>query len=253
MPAVGWWLGGDETVSFEEARAIALRYGDFRGWIYPVLLAMEHEVTRVYGLWLSPSQALVCPRLRVLQMLEPYYVRPDWVWASMSGSLIHRRLASLAYEGAMQELHLEAAVAVPVGSNLVPLPVQGTADLYLPGEKRLIDIKTTSRNLEEFPRLEHEMQVNIYAWLLRENGYEVAEAQLWYVSQGLQRSRVPRKLVEVELLPHEEVESLLVALGEPLARYRETGELPPCTCPGRGFVYPHLCEVVGGEFYERAA
>lgn len=240
MPAVGWWLGGDETVSFEEARAIALRYGDFRGWIYPVLVALEHEVTRVYGLWLSPSQALVCPRMRVLQILEPYYVRLDWSWAALGGSLIHRRLAEMEYEGALQELHLESAIAVPVNGTPVPLPVQGTADLYLPGERRLVDIKTTSR-VPSTPRLEHEMQVNIYAWLLRENGYEVEEAQLWYVSQGLKESRVQRKLVEVELLPHEEVESLLVALGEPLARYRETGELPPCTCNGRSFVYPHLC------------
>lgn len=240
VPAVGWWLDDGELVSFADAREKALREGSFRGWILPVLVAMEEQVREERGLWVSPSQALVCPRLRVLQLTEPYYVRPEWVWAAMSGSAIHRRLADVRLEGALQEIPLRGSVEVRLDGKEVAFPVQGTADLYLPGERRLIDIKTTGKRILE-PLAEHELQVNIYAWLLRENGYPVEHAELWYVQQGLRNGRVQRRLVRVEILPHEEVTALLEAIAEPLARYVEEGVLPGCRCTQKAFVYPELC------------
>ncbi|MCX2726028.1 PD-(D/E)XK nuclease family protein [Thermomicrobium sp. 4228-Ro] len=243
MPAVGWWLGEGELVPFEEAREVAAREGMFEGWILPVLVAMEEQAKQERGLWVSPSQALVCPRLRVLQLAEPYYVKPEWVWAAMNGSAIHRRIAEVgvgALEGYLHELPLAATVRVSVGIGEVDFPVQGTADLYIPGEARLIDVKTTSKRVQA-SSAEHELQVNIYAWLLRENGYPVERAELWYAQPGLRNGRVQRQLVPVELLPQEEVTELLVAIAEPLARYVEEGVLPDCRCVQRPFVYPDLC------------
>jgi CRISPR/Cas system-associated exonuclease Cas4 (RecB family) len=253
MPAVGWWLGEDEVVSFEEAREVAVRRGDFEGWILPVLVAMEEQAKQERGLWVSPSQALVCPRLRVLQLSEPYYVRPEWVWAAMNGSAIHRWIAEVggrALDGYLHEVPLAAAVRLRVKGAEVEFPVKGTADLYVPSEARLVDVKTTSKRLWtqsgmnkwlEPRRVEHELQVNIYAWLLREQGYPVETAQLWYVQPGLPSGRVERQVVPVELLPHEEVEELLVAIAEPLAWYAAEGVLPECRCKERPFVYPDLC------------
>jgi CRISPR/Cas system-associated exonuclease Cas4 (RecB family) len=245
MPAVGWWLGEDEVISFEEAREVAIREGEFAGWILPVLVAMEEQAKRIRGLWVAPSQALVCPRLRVLQLSEPYYVRPEWVWAAMNGSAIHRWVAEVgALEGCLHELELAAVVRVGLGEGEVDFPVQGTADLYIPREARLLDVKTTSRwmGASSAPKLlEHELQVNIYAWLLRENGYPVERAELWYAQPGIRNGRVERRLVPVELLPHEEVGELLVAIAEPLGRYVAEGVLPDCRCIQRPFVYPDLC------------
>jgi len=250
MPAVGWWLGDEETISFAEARRIAESRGEFEGWILPILVAMEEQATRSRGLWVSPSQALVCPRLRVLQLSEPYYVKPEWVWAAMNGSAIHRWVAEVgALEGCLHELGLAATVRVRVSGGEVDFLVQGTADLYIPREARLLDVKTTSRPLGAArspmvtKTLEHELQVNIYAWLLRENGYPVERAELWYVQPGLRSGKVERQLVSVELLPHEEVGELLAAIAEPLARYREEGTLPECRCSQRPFVYPDLCKL----------
>jgi CRISPR/Cas system-associated exonuclease Cas4 (RecB family) len=253
MPAVGWWLGEGELVSFEDAREVAAREGVFEGWILPILVAMEEQAKQERGLWVSPSQALVCPRLRVLQLSEPYYVRPEWVWAAMNGSAIHRWIAEVgvgALEGYLHELQLAATVRVRVSGGEVDFPVQGTADLYIPGEARLVDVKTTSKRVQASSAtshrfvaktLEHELQVNIYAWLLRENGYPVERAELWYAQPGLRNGRVQRQLVPVELLPHEEVAELLVAIAEPLARYVEEGVLPECRCTQKSFVYPELC------------
>jgi len=250
MPAVGWWLGEDVTISFAEAREQAMREGEFAGWILPILVAMEEQATRQRGLWVSPSQALVCPRLRVLQLEKPYYVRPEWVWAAMNGTAIHHWMAEVgALEGCFHELPLAARLTVRLGKRDVEFPVQGTADLYIPAEARLVDVKTTSRRLwgssSKVPRaLEHEFQVNIYAWLLRESGYPVERAELWYAQPGLRNGRVERQLVVVELLPHEEVGELLVAIAEPLVRYLEEGRLPECRCQERPFIYPDLCREV---------
>ena len=249
MPAVGWWLGDEELVSFEEARRVAEVEGAFEGWILPVLVAMERQAKQERGLWVSPSQALVCPRLRVLQLTEPYYVRPEWVWAAMNGSAIHQRVAEVGVgvlEGYLYELPLASKVRVRLGGVEVDFPVRGTVDLYIPREARLVDVKTTSRSVEvsrgsEVKTLEHELQVNVYAWLLREEGYPVERAELWYVQPGLRKGKVQRQLVAVELLPHEEVEELLAAIAEPLARYAEEGVLPECRCSQRPFVYPDLC------------
>jgi CRISPR/Cas system-associated exonuclease Cas4 (RecB family) len=260
MPAVGWWLSEGSLVSFEEAREVAAREGEFAGWILPILVAMEEQAKRLKGLWVSPSQALVCPRLRVLQLTEPYYVKPEWVWAAMNGSAIHHWMAEVgALEGYLYEIPLSASVRVPLGGSEVDFPVQGTADLYIPAEARLVDVKTTSRRLwgstgsgqrVEPKTLEHELQVNIYAWLLRENGYAVERAELWYAQPGLRGGRVERQLVPVELLPHEEVGELLVAIASPLARYLAEGVLPECRCIQRPFVYPDLCSAVPREAKE---
>jgi CRISPR/Cas system-associated exonuclease Cas4 (RecB family) len=183
--------------------------------------------------------------LRVLQLSEPYYVKPEWVWAAMNGSAIHRWVAEVgALEGCLHELEVAAQVRVRLGEGEVDFPVQGTADLYIPREARLVDVKTTSRwvGASRAPKLlEHELQVNIYAWLLRESGYPVERAELWYAQPGLHKGRVERRLVPVELLPHEEVGALLVAIAEPLARYVTEGALPDCRCTRRPFVYPDLC------------
>ena len=233
MPVVGWVSDG-ELVPFAEAERVAERFGDWRGWTLFALQAMREQVARVDGLWVSPSQALECPRLRILKPVVPYYVNPDYTWAALVGSAVHARI--LVGEG----VELELSAELDVGEHVIP--VKGRCDYYRDGV--IYDVKVTSRLVQEV-KLEHVFQVNVYKWLLEENGYAVDAARIWYVSP-YQRG-VKRRVVEVELFPHEEVEDWLRDVAAPLVRFRETGELPPCRCENTSFFYPHPCHVEGVE------
>ena len=63
--------------------------------------------------------------------------------------------------------------------------VVGTVDAYYPEHKRLVDHKTT-RWLKKanLPYGDHEKQVNIYRWLLENNGFEVDRMFLHYIDMS---------------------------------------------------------------------
>lgn len=244
MPAVGWWLWDGSTIRFEEAREEAEREGHFAGVPYPVLLALEEQHRRVDGAWLSPSGALECPRLRLRKRGHDYFVRLDWSWAAMVGTAVHNRIAAVLgdQEHVLSEQKLRTEVPVLVGSVSVPVLVEGTVDCFFPSRGLLIDFKTTSRSYAE-PPLEHVIQVNLYRFLLEQNGYRVREARLWYAIPGLQSGRLRSVLHPVPLFPEQELLVMVHELAEPYARYLALGEEPACRCMGRSMVYPNLCEV----------
>jgi hypothetical protein len=134
MPVIGWMLDG-EIVTFEEAERFAERYGDWRGWTPFALEAMRKQVARTDGLWISPSQALECPRLRILKPAVPYYVNPEYTWAALVGSAVHARI--LVGEG----VELPLSADLDVGDESIP--VMGTCDYFRDGV--LYDVKVTSR------------------------------------------------------------------------------------------------------------
>jgi hypothetical protein len=60
--------------------------------------------------------------------------------------------------------------------------VVGTVDRYYPSLRRIVDFKTTRwLKPENLPYGSHEVQANIYAYLMRENGHEVDEAFIQYI------------------------------------------------------------------------
>lgn len=60
--------------------------------------------------------------------------------------------------------------------------VVGTIDKYYTGAKRLIDYKTTRwLKVGNLPYGSHEVQINIYAYLMRESGHEVDSAAIQYI------------------------------------------------------------------------
>lgn len=240
MPAVGWVLPSGELVTFAEARARAVEQGAFCGLPLPVLLAFERQHQRVDGAWLSPSQLLECPRKRILMAQRDYYVRLDYTWAALVGTAIHA-LISTGVDGACTEKMLEAVLHVPIDGETAPVLVKGTVDYYDPTTQRLIDFKTTSREVTD-PSLEHTLQVNAYRWLLEQQGYTVKEAYLWYARPGLNRrgQRFRSRLLPVELFAPEELEQMLLELALPYAQYLKTGELPACRCRWSSLV-PNLC------------
>lgn len=58
----------------------------------------------------------------------------------------------------------------------------GTVDRYYASSKRIVDFKTTRwLKPSNLPYGSHEVQVNIYAYLMRKNGYEVDSAAIQYI------------------------------------------------------------------------
>jgi len=52
--------------------------------------------------------------------------------------------------------------------------LKGHVDLYIKSAKTVVDWKTTTKkNMSKFPSLQQRMQVQLYGYLLEENGYEV--------------------------------------------------------------------------------
>jgi len=199
---------------------------------------LEHQVTRrTDGLWVSPSQALECPRLRILKPVVPYYVRIDYTWAALLGSALH----AAVLRGETTELFLEGEVRV----DGIPVPVKGTCDYYDAETGTVYDIKLTSR-FRDLPKLEHVFQVNVYRWLLETNGYPVSALKIWYVTP-YRDGAVKRELVTVERFPREEVEAWLAEVARPLVVFQDRGELPACRCQYRGSLEPHPCQVEGAE------
>lgn len=61
--------------------------------------------------------------------------------------------------------------------------VVGMTDRYYPDQKRLIDYKTTQRIYPQLlPYGSHEVQVNLYAHMLRQQGFDVETLAIQYVS-----------------------------------------------------------------------
>jgi CRISPR/Cas system-associated exonuclease Cas4 (RecB family) len=83
--------------------------------------------------------------------------------------------------------HIAEAIkmADPFGDNFVieqevrTNDLKGHVDLYIKSAKKVVDWKTTTlKSLERFPSSQQKIQINLYAYLLKENGYEVERVAL---------------------------------------------------------------------------
>lgn len=185
---------------------------------------------------LTPSGAERCDRQKFLKAEHPYLLQIDKLWLPSMGTAIH---AWLEGDDDHHELFLKSEVTVDIDGEPVTVPVQGTIDHYDEDHKRITDYKTVSsfqyydaernkRVPRKFPEPHHVVQVNLYAWLARQNGYEVESAQIWYAR--LERSAT-RRMVPVELWKPQHAELALVEYAEPIARALHTGDLPPALPP----------------------
>jgi CRISPR/Cas system-associated exonuclease Cas4 (RecB family) len=228
VPHVGWEVDG-VRYSLEEALEIAQREKTFYGFPPSVLKALTQE-TRT-EIRLSPSSASGCKRRRILEMLEPYYLDPEKLWAAAIGRAVHEWLQNIPEEGVIRELEL----TMPLDVYGVTVPLVGRIDYYDPERKLLLDYKTVSeftnwnsktgkRELLELPAPDHVLQVNLYSLLLRYNGYSVEEAAIWYVRV---HKTATRRIYPVELWDEEEAYLWAVELAAPLAEAVKTGKLPP--------------------------
>jgi hypothetical protein len=234
MPHIGWVVKGKKT-SLADALVIAEETGHFER--FPPAALRKMHVTDRAPLNFSPSTAMACIRQRMLREVEPYYLDPDNQWSMTRGSAVHLYLDEGIKGMSETSLGTTLRFANQETGEIHEVHMSGTMDYYDRKRKRIIDYKTTrtffvpssggGRVSKSYPTPEHELQVNLYAFLCRENNMEVDTAFIWYLSQA-----DGRKMVPVELWSAEEARETAHNLASFLIEPRTTGALPPAFQPG---------------------
>lgn len=221
MPAIGFEVGG-ERFSYELSYQLAQQDGLWEGFPPSALRALEEH--RVDGYWLSPSAAGGCPRQRILQIQEDYYIPLEKQWTALVGRAIHTTLAHHA-EGESVEQTLSCALPVTLRSGeTIQSELRGTPD-YLEGG-RLYDYKTVTTWRNTFPEEHHIIQLQLYYYLCARNGIDINELVLWYIRQSTSKGEARRLAVRIEPWDLQDIETIAEELAEPLAWFQHTGELP---------------------------
>jgi hypothetical protein len=111
----------------------------------------------------------------VLTGLLDYYLNPGDVMPMLRGSVMHLGLEAIMPKGAniMKERRLEGEFA--------GRPISGQVDLYYPDYARLEDWKTC-KTIPKVIKNSHLIQLAIYAWLLKLNGFPVESAAINYAN-----------------------------------------------------------------------
>lgn len=152
----------------------------------------------------------------------------DRLWALL-GTAVHKLLAENFHENIWPEGHLETEV----NSH----SVSGTFDIYKFEEKEVQDFKVTS--VWAFllgTKSEWEQQLNLYAALLRREGYEVELLSVSAILRDWQASKknddgypqIPFLRKTIDCWPPERAEEFLVDSVRRAVKAK-AGEYPPCT------------------------
>jgi hypothetical protein len=172
------------------------------------------------------------PRIRVLRKRNRDKLTEDVAdrLYSLLGQSVHTILERAAVEGALAEVRLYA--------NVDGLRISGQLDhaVFLPGYGLLQDYKLCSL-WTDTKKPEWIQQINMLAWLLRANGYDVTKGQIVPIYRDWSKARARREpgypqhqsqLVDIELWPDEDV---LKFVRERIKAHvdAEMGELPNCT------------------------
>lgn len=123
------------------------------------------------------------------------------------------------------------------------MTISGTFDLYDKTTFKLQDYKTCSTWAYMFPdsKTSWQAQLNVYAYMMRENGYDVREASIvaifkdWSKSKVVQNADYPKQPVveiPIKLYTHEKIGEYIKERVR-LHKQAEAGNIPECTSKER--------------------
>lgn len=157
------------TITIDECLQCSLDRDNTCGYDYALLKGMFYGSDRS-GIHVTDLTG--CLRKAYLDKEKP---KPQWV---------HERLV-LFIGTAMHGFLEEGDEYIDAELSLEAFGVRGTADVVYKADGRVIDYKTTRwLNPSKLPYGSHELQVNIYAQLLRGMGREVSDLFIQYIDMS---------------------------------------------------------------------
>ena len=138
-----------------------------------VLTAKDKTRARSTQVRIGPSEVGGCRRRTYYRLHEQPKTNLTLRLPAIMGTAIHKTIEEAFYrEDPFGEKYV---LEMEVEFN----GLMGHVDLYMPDKKELVDWKTTKlKSIKTFPSHEQKMQVNLYGYLLRNNGYELETVTL---------------------------------------------------------------------------
>lgn len=176
-------------VSHDECRACSLRPLHPCGMPPDILEGMREENDEYEGSEFTPSTLLECDRRTVLYTSRDHWLDPSKAWYLMRGHMIHNYMEKLKYpDGAAVCLVREKRLTTVVETSCGPQKISGKMDLVVVREITtepiggdgkgmhkvarcsIVDYKSKNGLNHDFtsPDRKHQMQLNVYAWLVQE-------------------------------------------------------------------------------------
>jgi hypothetical protein len=146
---------------------------DLQGMLSKSLLALDGQRDRSKQVEVGPSSIGGCRRRVWHDLKQTPKLNQTESLAAIMGTFIHAGIA----EAIKRE--------DPFGDNFIIEQevskgnLKGHVDLFIKDQGIVVDWKTTKvKSLRYFPSTQQRMQVQVYGWLLSENGYEVKQVSL---------------------------------------------------------------------------
>lgn len=151
---------------------------DIGNKLLEVLIAKDSTRGRGTQLNIGPSEVGGCRRRVYYRTHEQPKTNSTLRLAAIMGTSIHKTIEEAFYRiDPFQEKYILEMEVAHEG-------LTGHIDLYMPLEKELVDWKTIKlKNAKKFPTQEQKMQVHLYGYLLRKNGYELDTVTLVAISR----------------------------------------------------------------------
>jgi hypothetical protein len=223
VPAIGFRTAAGLDVPYAEALRMAQEAGLWEGFPPSAIRAMQDH--RVDGYWLSPSAAGGCPRQKLIQTQEDYFLKLEKQWTPMVGKAIHATLAGHSVDTGDTEQTLSCDLVVTLrNGDTVHSELRGTPDHI--EDRRLYDYKTVTTWRNNIPDTHHIVQIQLYYYLCKRNAIEIDELILWYVRQSASNGEIRRQGFVIEKWDIHDIEGIAEELAEPIAWFQKTGELP---------------------------
>ena len=179
-----------EPITEKECLACSLSGMANCSFDYSLLLAMFHDKERT---GIHVTDVVGCLKQAYYNHVNPQPMRIHEKMLLFLGTMTHKML-----EDAVDEQRFDAELP------LKALGIEGTADVVY-HDGKIVDLKTTRWiNPAKLPYSKHEVQINVYAQMLREQGREVKSLWIQYIDMSgptkCRSCRVPFRMMDDGML-----------------------------------------------------